>query len=205
MKAFLTVLALLCAVLVGGTAEARRHHHGVTNVHVQHVSHVKHHYARKLVRVVRHYRMHRTRATVRHVRAQRVVEQAAGPSWFSDISNFGAPTSPVTTITHWGERAVEYVAHPRIQWCGWWMQRETGITSEATKLNLNMAVEWRRVGRDAGGPHVGAIVVWSHHVAKIVGFDGHNWIIRSGNDGGAVRTRPMSLGRLGRVIAFRDL
>jgi hypothetical protein len=43
--------------------------------------------------------------------------------------------------------------------------------------------------------------VWPHHVGIITGQspDGQ-WIVHSGNDGGAVRTRPRSLAG---VIAFR--
>jgi hypothetical protein len=53
---------------------------------------------------------------------------------------------------------------------------------------------------NAGGPGIG-VVVWSHHVGIITGQtpDGQ-WIVHSGNDGGAVRTRARSLAR---AIAFR--
>ena len=39
----------------------------------------------------------------------------------------------------------------------------------------------------AGGPGIGVVVVWSHHVGIITGQtpDGQ-WIVHSGNDGGAV-------------------
>jgi hypothetical protein len=86
-------------------------------------------------------------------------------------------------------------------WCGWYMQRETGITSRATGRNLNLAAEWRHVGTPAS-PGVGVIVVWPHHVGKIVGRDARGeWIVRSGNDGHAVRERPRSLAH---AIAFRS-
>lgn len=88
-------------------------------------------------------------------------------------------------------------------WCGWWMQVHTGITSAATKLNLNMAREWARVGSSAGGPQVGAIVVWRHHVGKITGqTSSGQWIVKSGNDGNAVRERPRSVAG---AIAFRNV
>ena len=68
---------------------------------------------------------------------------------------------------------------------------------------LARAIEWRREGHDAGGPGIGVIVVWPHHVGKIVGQDGHgNWIVHSGNDGNRVRTRARSLAG---VVAFRRL
>jgi hypothetical protein len=57
-----------------------------------------------------------------------------------------------------------------------------------------------RYGVNAGGPSVGTIVVWRHHVGKIVGQQNGQWIVQSGNDGHAVRTRPRSLAG---AIAFR--
>jgi hypothetical protein len=42
--------------------------------------------------------------------------------------------------------------------------------------------------------------VWPHHVGKIVGRAGGQWIVQSGNDGHAVRTRPRSIAG---AIAFR--
>ena len=46
------------------------------------------------------------------------------------------------------------------------------------------------------------MVVWPHHVGKIIGRDasGH-WIVRSGNDGGGVRERKRSIAG---AIAFRS-
>lgn len=64
----------------------------------------------------------------------------------------------------------------------------------------NLARAWAHYGVSAGGPSVGAIVVWSHHVGKIVGQENGQWIVESGNDGHAVRTRPRSLAG---AIAFR--
>jgi hypothetical protein len=65
----------------------------------------------------------------------------------------------------------------------------------------NLARAWAHYGSSAGGPHVGAIVVWPHHVGKIVGHENGKWIVKSGNDGHAVRTRPRSLAG---AIAFRN-
>jgi hypothetical protein len=36
-------------------------------------------------------------------------------------------------------------------------------------------------------------VVWAHHVGKIVGHENGQWVIESGNDGRALRTRPRSI------------
>jgi hypothetical protein len=74
------------------------------------------------------------------------------------------------------------------QWCGWWMRSQRGGGPE-----LNLAWNWSRWGR-ATSPQVGAVVVWHHHVGEIVGRAGNGmWIVRSGNDGGAVRTRARSV------------
>ena len=66
---------------------------------------------------------------------------------------------------------------------------------------LALAREWAREGHNAGGPGVGVVVVWRHHVGIITGqtADGR-WVVHSGNDGGAVRTRPRSIAG---AIAFR--
>jgi hypothetical protein len=85
------------------------------------------------------------------------------------------------------------------------MQHETGVTSKATGLNLNMAIEWRRVGH-ATTAVVGAIAVWAHHVGKLVGktADGR-WILRSGNNGSSERDRPIGNRYFSRAVAFRSL
>ena len=66
--------------------------------------------------------------------------------------------------------------------------------------SYNLARSWAHYGSDAGGPSVGAIVVWRHHVGKIVGHENGQWIVQSGNDGHAVRTRARSVAG---AIAFR--
>ncbi|MDX2309542.1 MAG: hypothetical protein NW216_14980 [Hyphomicrobium sp.] len=75
------------------------------------------------------------------------------------------------------------------KWCGWWMRTQKGGGPE-----YNVAWNWRNYGSPAGGPMVGAVVVWRHHVGMIVGrSDNGMWIVKSGNDGGAVRTRARSV------------
>jgi hypothetical protein len=44
------------------------------------------------------------------------------------------------------------------------------------------------------------VVVWAHHVGKIVGEQNGQWLVTSGNDGGRVRTRPLPIGN---AIAIR--
>ena len=82
------------------------------------------------------------------------------------------------------------------KWCGWWMRTQFGGGPE-----YNLARNWSKRGVSAGGPQVGAIVVWPHHVGYITGraANGH-WIVKSGNDGGRVRERARSVSG---AIAFR--
>ncbi len=83
-----------------------------------------------------------------------------------------------------------YSAGPRPRkWCGWWMRTQKGGGPE-----FNVAWNWRKYGRALSGPQVGAVVVWRGHVGMIVGrADNGKWIVKSGNDGGKVRTRARSV------------
>jgi hypothetical protein len=58
--------------------------------------------------------------------------------------------------------------------------------------SYNLARNWAHWGRP-GPVGVGAVVVWAHHVGKIVGHENGQWVIESGNDGRALRTRPRSI------------
>ena len=66
----------------------------------------------------------------------------------------------------------------------------------------NWAPNWARWGHPLPGPRVGAVVVWWYHVGKIVGAPDAKgrWLVTSGNDGNAVRTRYLSIAK---AIAFR--
>ena len=88
-------------------------------------------------------------------------------------------------------------ARPRA-WCGWEMRRLVGNDPGPS---YNLARNWTHWGYPTS-PHVGAIVVWPHHVGKIVGREGDRWLVLSGNDGHAVRTRARSLAG---AIAFREI
>jgi len=83
-------------------------------------------------------------------------------------------------------------------WCGWYARSMVGHDPGP---GFNLARNWARWGRPSG-PGVGVMVVWAHHVGMITGRtpDGH-WIVKSGNDGHAVRERPRSLAG---AIAFRS-
>jgi hypothetical protein len=88
-----------------------------------------------------------------------------------------------------------YGARPAA-WCGWEMRH---LVSNDPGPAFNLARNWAHWGH-AGPAGVGAVVVWSHHVGRIVGQEHGMWVIESGNDGHATRTRPRSIGR---AIAIR--
>jgi hypothetical protein len=97
-----------------------------------------------------------------------------------------------------GGRHYGYNGRPSA-WCGWYMRGQVGGDPGPS---YNLARNWAHYGANAGGPRVGAIVVWPHHVGRIVGREQNGqWVVQSGNDGHAVRTRPRSLAG---AIAFRD-
>src|ERR1700676_2109292 len=79
--------------------------------------------------------------------------------------------------------------HRPSRWCGWYMRRELGVADPA----YNLARNWVHYGAPAGGPDVGVVVVWPHHVGRIVGGSPGHWVVRSGNDGHAVRERERSV------------
>ncbi|OYX79544.1 MAG: hypothetical protein B7Y77_01735 [Bradyrhizobium sp. 35-63-5] len=69
----------------------------------------------------------------------------------------------------------------------------------------NRALWWARYGTNAHGPAVGAIVVWSHgrgrgHVGIITARTESGWVVKSGNDGHAIRERVRSVKN---AVAFR--
>ena len=81
-------------------------------------------------------------------------------------------------------------------WCGWEMRHLVGSDPGA---QYNLARNWAHWGH-AGPAGVGAVVVWQHHVGKIVGRADGEWVIESGNDGHRMRTRPRPIGS---AIAIR--
>ena len=90
-----------------------------------------------------------------------------------------------------------HARHHGLPWCGIYMSRYFGKSDR----RLWLAREWAREGSPAGGPCIGCVAVWPHHVGVITGQDQNGqWIVHSGNDGNAVRTRARSLTG---VIAFR--
>jgi hypothetical protein len=86
-------------------------------------------------------------------------------------------------------------ARPRA-WCGWHLRQVVGADPGP---EYNLARNWAHWGH-AGPPGIGAVVVWSHHVGKIVGQENGQWIVESGNDGNRVRTRALPISN---AIAIR--
>jgi hypothetical protein len=81
-----------------------------------------------------------------------------------------------------------YGPRPRA-WCGWEMRQ---LVSSDPGPSYNLARNWAHWGH-AGTAGIGAVVVWPHHVGKIVGRDDGMWVIESGNDGDRLRTRARSI------------
>ena len=90
---------------------------------------------------------------------------------------------------HFGGQIGSHIGGRPAAWCGWEMRQ---LVSGDPGPAFNLARNWAHWGQ-AGPAGVGAVVVWSHHVGKIVGQEGGEWIIESGNDGNRVRTRPRSI------------
>jgi hypothetical protein len=102
-----------------------------------------------------------------------------------------------TLKSHHARRVTSRGMHGRPgAWCGWWLGRQLGMDDR----RLWLARNWAQVGRNIGGPQIGAVVVWRHHVGIITGRVGNQWIVKSGNDGDRVRERPRSIAG---AIAFR--
>jgi len=106
---------------------------------------------------------------------------------FAIASLLAGPSAEARQRPH-SHHAVGVDARPRA-WCGWWMRQHLGVADR----RFNLARSWASYGRPAHGPCIGCIVVWRHHVGRITGHDGQNWIVTSGNDAGAVRTRARSV------------
>jgi len=74
-------------------------------------------------------------------------------------------------------------------WCGWAMRQ---LVSSDPGSSYNLARNWARWGHP-GPVGIGAVVVWPHHVGKIVGQQNGQWVVESGNDGHALRSRARSI------------
>ena len=163
-------LALACSIVVAPPAQARHVRH--------HVVHVVHHRA-----------------------ASSAAPACAGKVYDNDGRTHcgGAMADFSSLIVLSARHAVDF-ARPHdcygIAWCGCWLRHYFGIADRA----LNLARNWARWGH-AASPGAGVVVVWPHHVGLITGRASNGqWIVKSGNDGHAVRERPRSIAG---AIAFR--
>lgn len=119
---------------------------------------------------------HRHHFTHRQVKSGDEAQQ--GTVFFRQAEGYAGPSAAA------GRRGGRPAA-----WCGWEMRQLVGNDPGPA---FNLARSWASWGQP-GPAGVGAVVVWSHHVGKIVGQEDGMWVVKSGNDGHAVRTRPRSL------------
>jgi len=121
-----------------------------------------------------------------HVVASRGISaEVRARSTSSRLFAFAAVNIPASTTAYHGREQARPAA-----WCGWAMRRLVGADPGPS---FNLARNWAHWGR-SGPAGIGAVVVWPHHVGKIVGRTNGEWIIQSGNDGHALRTRARSIG-----------
>src|SRR5690348_6168945 len=93
-----------------------------------------------------------------------------------------ASSAEARTHHHYRHRHYKHHSHALgrpAAWCGWYMRSQVG---QDPGPQYNLARAWAHYGVSAGGPSVGAIVVWRHHVGTIVGQENGQWVVRSGND-----------------------
>lgn len=150
--------------------------------------------------VAKAVKVQRARKAARSHRWRRVPMPRARPGirqvpiW-APLAEPGA-VEPLSAVVGAVRETIRAVGRPRA-WCGWWLGRHLGMTTR----HLWKASNWASVGSNAGGPRVGAIVVWRHHVGIITGHNAMGWVVKSGNDGHRVRERVRSLAG---AIAFRS-
>lgn len=193
MRKFVAASALVFAFAT--SAEARTQHH-----HYRHYAH--YHYGHY---VHRHYRQQPQEFGFSNFGSGSFGSGSGFGSGFasgfgeSSFENSGRRRSRYerSSSAHTSYRSASVGGRPGA-WCGWYMRQQVGADPGP---QYNLARSWAHYGSNAGGPSVGTIVVWSHHVGKIVGRENGQWIVESGNDGHAVRTRPRSLAG---AIAFRN-
>jgi hypothetical protein len=130
----------------------------------------------------RHYR----HSAYSHVGHYAYVQRNSAPRYFNSASpefGYGSLATATKAAFHGG-----YGGRPAA-WCGWAMRQLVGNDPGPS---FNLARNWARWGH-AGPAGVGAVVVWAHHVGKIVGQENGRWLVQSGNDGNRMRTRPLPI------------
>ncbi len=182
MKLTTLAAALAITVAFAQSAQAREHHHrhGISHRYGVHHETGRHWVA---------YSYAATRAAYYNSAWRYRNAAAAAFAWTAQNtyqSGYGGSpgTSSTQSAYHGG-----YGGRPRA-WCGWEMRQLVGGDPGP---QFNLARNWARWGRP-GPPGIGAVVVWPDHVGKIVGREGGQWVIQSGNDGNRLRTRPLSIG-----------
>jgi hypothetical protein len=140
-----------------------------------------------------HYRHHHHRLMSRNFAKPRSGWTPGGefawqPQPFAAPGGFGSATAEFGSYPQHTAYSGRGDGRPSA-WCGWEMRRLVGSDPGQT---FNLARNWAHWGR-SGPAGVGAVVVWPHHVGKIVGQENGEWVIESGNDGHALRTRPRSI------------
>lgn len=193
------VVVIAALALLTTAAQAHSRHRG--DHHVRHVrlDHSRHHHVRRRVRSRRvrvvHLAHHQSREAMVITCDDRGCSDRFISRRYPHPVSLRGSTGLVTTI---GGRPS---ACRGIPWCGCYLALHLGLPRHG-RLNLDQAIAWRHVGEAASGPGERVIVVWPHHVGIIEGRTVRGWIVRSGNDGHAIRDRVRSLRG---VVAFRRL
>jgi hypothetical protein len=191
MKLMTLAVAVVATVACVSCAQARTHHHSRRHYSHEATRHVfRHqHWARR-----GHYRW-REAGAMDAIDRDRIYRYRGGfdeSLRFGDErgyrhaghSRFGSGYAYGLHVRYGGG----YGARPR-EWCGWEMRHLVGGDPGPS---FNLARNWAHWGR-SGPAGVGAVVVWPHHVGKIVGRADGEWVIESGNDGNRLRVRPRSI------------
>jgi hypothetical protein len=172
MKLTTMTVAIAATAFFGHAAEAKQHQH----------FRISHHEGSNDDYTVR--RMARQDVGRHTVTARRFARHDAGAARYAGLRPAAADAyalAPSADQSGYGPRPAA--------WCGWEMRH---LVSRDPGPSYNLAANWAHWGH--GGPAgVGAVVVWSHHVGKIVGRDNGMWVIESGNDGHQMRSRARSI------------
>jgi hypothetical protein len=204
MVRLLGASALALTMMTAAADAAHRRHH-TTQAGFRHAHHARHPLAH------RHYAFDRHRAQQGSSDRRYAIEQ--DPPRYRGDSRHDAMEGAYAAYDPQADRRYAYRRDPVERhttvydtprlggrpraWCGWYARQ---IVGQDPGPAYNLARNWAHWGRPSG-PGVGVVVVWSHHVGMITGRDANGqWIVKSGNDGHAVRERARSISG---AIAFR--
>lgn len=82
---------------------------------------------------------------------------------------------------------LDSLARPRA-WCGYYLRQVLGVRD----TSYNLARNWSHWGH-ASQAQIGAVIVWPHHVARIVGGSPGRWVLNEGNYANRVHTGVRSI------------